>query len=277
MLDPAQFRAAFQRSMAWFLRAMSGGCGDRRQDCAPLVRQRQRDHRHAGRRARSWPHRNPHGDRLDQHRMADQRPSMAGPAPVGKVERLRETAGKTTFETAYYLSARLDARTLQRSRPLEVWWQVACSSFLDLEYYYEFCHMVHVYFSSESAMTGQPRAGSATPGRNDPCPCGSGRKFKLCCAAAELQGPNEAAPSVLRAAPAIVAQGAARRQGSGPRPARRGGPGPRGCRTAPAIIVSRSACGSAPARDSPDAEREPAPRRQVVKRRTASAACSPAA
>jgi hypothetical protein len=21
----------------------------------------------------------------------------------------------------------------------------------------------------------------ATPGRNDPCPCGSGKKFKLCC------------------------------------------------------------------------------------------------
>jgi tetratricopeptide (TPR) repeat protein len=32
--------------------------------------------------------------------------------------------------------------------------------------------------------TGQ----AARPGRNDPCPCGSGRKFKLCCGAAGLQG-----------------------------------------------------------------------------------------
>jgi hypothetical protein len=24
---------------------------------------------------------------------------------------------------------------------------------------------------------------AANPGRNDPCPCGSGRKFKLCCGA----------------------------------------------------------------------------------------------
>jgi uncharacterized protein YecA (UPF0149 family) len=23
--------------------------------------------------------------------------------------------------------------------------------------------------------------GAAPPGRNDPCPCGSGRKFKACC------------------------------------------------------------------------------------------------
>ena len=33
---------------------------------------------------------------------------------------------------------------------------------------------------------GQPRVvqmppGSPKPGRNDPCPCGSGKKFKRCC------------------------------------------------------------------------------------------------
>jgi len=27
------------------------------------------------------------------------------------------------------------------------------------------------------------RARALRPGRNDPCPCGSGRKFKKCCAA----------------------------------------------------------------------------------------------
>lgn len=30
-------------------------------------------------------------------------------------------------------------------------------------------------------LSGQPREGQIKPGRNDPCPCGSGRKFKLCC------------------------------------------------------------------------------------------------
>ena len=42
-----------------------------------------------------------------------------GLAAVGKVERIREIAGKTTFETAYYLlSAAADARTPQRGRSL---------------------------------------------------------------------------------------------------------------------------------------------------------------
>ena len=26
-----------------------------------------------------------------------------------------------------------------------------------------------------------PIKGDATPGRNDPCPCGSGKKYKRCC------------------------------------------------------------------------------------------------
>ena len=29
----------------------------------------------------------------------------------------------------------------------------------------------------------EPVRRAATPGRNDPCPCGSGRKFKVCCGA----------------------------------------------------------------------------------------------
>lgn len=32
-------------------------------------------------------------------------------------------------------------------------------------------------------MAGKPRARGAKVGRNDPCPCGSGRKFKKCCGA----------------------------------------------------------------------------------------------
>ncbi len=28
---------------------------------------------------------------------------------------------------------------------------------------------------------GEPLKADATPGRNDPCPCGSGKKFKKCC------------------------------------------------------------------------------------------------
>ena len=28
----------------------------------------------------------------------------------------------------------------------------------------------------------EPIHASAEPGRNDPCPCGSGKKFKKCCA-----------------------------------------------------------------------------------------------
>jgi len=30
-------------------------------------------------------------------------------------------------------------------------------------------------------LEGQPHEGVLKPGRNEPCPCGSGRKFKACC------------------------------------------------------------------------------------------------
>ncbi|WP_227714205.1 YchJ family protein [Marinobacter sp. 1-4A] len=30
-------------------------------------------------------------------------------------------------------------------------------------------------------LKGEPQEGILKPGRNDPCPCGSGRKFKACC------------------------------------------------------------------------------------------------
>ena len=41
-----------------------------------------------------------------------------------------------------------------------------------------------------------PRAGRASAGRNAPCPCGSGKKYKRCCAdrdaAAQRTGQNDA-------------------------------------------------------------------------------------
>ena len=55
------------------------------------------------RRGRSWPHRNPYGHGRDRHRVLNKDHHWPGLAAVGKVERLRETAGKTTFQTAYYL------------------------------------------------------------------------------------------------------------------------------------------------------------------------------
>ena len=33
------------------------------------------------------------------------------------------------------------------------------------------------------AEVGSPQAAKQPPGRNDPCPCGSGKKFKKCCGA----------------------------------------------------------------------------------------------
>lgn len=32
-------------------------------------------------------------------------------------------------------------------------------------------------------LSGDPREGQLNPGRNDRCPCGSGRKYKACCLA----------------------------------------------------------------------------------------------
>ncbi len=39
------------------------------------------------------------------------------------------------------------------------------------------------YFQEEANRKNQPIVKGAQPGRNDPCPCGSGKKFKKCCGA----------------------------------------------------------------------------------------------
>ena len=40
------------------------------------------------------------------------------------------------------------------------------------------------YFVEEARRKGEPIVKGAQPGRNDPCPCGSGKKYKKCCGAA---------------------------------------------------------------------------------------------
>jgi len=40
------------------------------------------------------------------------------------------------------------------------------------------------YFVEEAKRKIQPVVKGAQPGRNDPCPCGSGKKYKKCCGAA---------------------------------------------------------------------------------------------
>jgi uncharacterized protein YecA (UPF0149 family) len=40
--------------------------------------------------------------------------------------------------------------------------------------------------SKPMAAMPQPTRGSSTVGRNDPCPCGSGKKFKKCCGRNEI-------------------------------------------------------------------------------------------
>jgi SEC-C motif-containing protein len=40
------------------------------------------------------------------------------------------------------------------------------------------------YFVEEAKRKSEPIVKGAQPGRNDPCPCGSGKKYKKCCGAA---------------------------------------------------------------------------------------------
>jgi preprotein translocase subunit SecA len=37
--------------------------------------------------------------------------------------------------------------------------------------------------AASAAMTGSKAKSSMTVGRNEPCPCGSGKKYKKCCGA----------------------------------------------------------------------------------------------
>jgi len=46
-------------------------------------------------------------------------------------------------------------------------------------------------------------------GRNDPCPCGSGAKYKKCCGRAQLPAPAPAASRIAAATTALPAQSAA--------------------------------------------------------------------
>jgi preprotein translocase subunit SecA len=39
---------------------------------------------------------------------------------------------------------------------------------------------------SPSAHTSEPRRNVSKAGRNDPCPCGSGKKYKKCCGGASV-------------------------------------------------------------------------------------------
>ena len=39
---------------------------------------------------------------------------------------------------------------------------------------------------SPSAHTSEPRRKATKVGRNDPCPCGSGKKYKRCCGGAAV-------------------------------------------------------------------------------------------
>jgi SEC-C motif-containing protein len=41
------------------------------------------------------------------------------------------------------------------------------------------------YFVEEANRKSAPIVKGAQPGRNDPCPCGSGKKYKKCCGAAD--------------------------------------------------------------------------------------------
>jgi len=50
---------------------------------------------------------------------------------------------------------------------------------------------------------------SATPGRNDPCPCGSGKKYKQCHLAADEASARAAREKAAAEAPVPAAAGAA--------------------------------------------------------------------
>ena len=52
---------------------------------------------------------------------------------------------------------------------------------------------IHTRAGSLRGATGQYDAAVSGPGRNQPCPCGSGKKYKRCCGAASVRAPE--APS----------------------------------------------------------------------------------
>jgi SEC-C motif len=56
---------------------------------------------------------------------------------------------------------------------------------------------------------GTPQTGPSTTGRNDPCPCGSGRKYKHCCAPKDraLSFQNDFARARYRQGLALETQG----------------------------------------------------------------------
>jgi uncharacterized protein len=71
-------------------------------------------------------------------------------------------------ELAAYLADQYPGETLDRDQLVDE----ACFAVQDLRIYW-----------TDHAPKPETRRVGATPGRNDPCPCGSGRKYKKCCGA----------------------------------------------------------------------------------------------
>jgi hypothetical protein len=60
-----------------------------------------------------------------------------------------------------------------------------------------------LYFERLDAMRGRPGAQRLATGRNQPCPCGSGKKYKLCCLTREQSSTTEA-PKSPEEEPALI-------------------------------------------------------------------------
>jgi len=58
----------------------------------------------------------------------------------------------------------------------------------------------HEMYTDAPSEAPSPRRSAAKAGRNDPCPCGSGRKYKNCCLRKERQGQPTKAPAAAPAA-----------------------------------------------------------------------------
>ncbi len=57
-------------------------------------------------------------------------------------------------------------------------------------------------YTNAPSQAAAPRRAAAHVGRNDPCPCGSGRKYKNCCMRKESKGQPAKAPAPAQAAAA---------------------------------------------------------------------------
>jgi peptide deformylase len=104
---------------------------------------------------------------------------LSFPEHYEDVKRFRDTV----IQTQELIDGKLEDRTLyfHYDKDKERNWIISHPPIVSIAVQHEIDHMDGIVFTDKIAEKPKPVMVGQKVGRNDPCPCGSGKKFKKCC------------------------------------------------------------------------------------------------